>query len=319
MSGQQYRQHDHIVFFHHPCLDGSAAAWCAYQKFGNTARYFGVDHGCYQTLDDLIVSQVLSHHTVYLIDFVPPLDLVKKLLGKAQKLIVLDHHYTSFMELQGFEAQNLSTHFDLERSGAGIAWDYFMEGQERPVFITLVEAIDLRKEDYFKDTNVFFDMAAYLDSLDISSFEQTLKLFGAMIKEDVASFTKQGSSFRYEALQRIEDVLKQTEYVSLNLGNERDLQKIPFVHGNIYDLGREFSSKLLEKCDGKNRVGIIWYEYKKNFIRFNIRTERGVSAIEIADTIKKRYGFNGGGHVHSAVVRMEKTQFDIFYSDNSEA
>ena len=56
------------------------------------------------------------------------------------RLMLLDHHATAQAELQG---QVPGCHFDLEHSGAVIAWNYFHPGQPLPELLAYVQDRDL--------------------------------------------------------------------------------------------------------------------------------------------------------------------------------
>ncbi len=73
---------------------------------------------------------------------------------QAHDLTVLDHHKTAAADLAGLDYAV----FDMERSGAGITWDYFHPKQARPIFVTHIEDRDLWK---FDNSLTKFVCAAY--------------------------------------------------------------------------------------------------------------------------------------------------------------
>jgi oligoribonuclease NrnB/cAMP/cGMP phosphodiesterase (DHH superfamily) len=76
---------------------------------------------------------------VYVVDFSFKRPVCERLARAANFFAVLDHHKTAQAELEGLPYAT----FDMERSGAGIAWDYFMQGQRRPWLVDYVEDRDL--------------------------------------------------------------------------------------------------------------------------------------------------------------------------------
>ena len=61
-------------------------------------------------------------------------------------LLVLDHHKTAQAALADIDHAKAKIVFDMERSGAGLAWDYFYPlatGSARPPLIDMVEDRDL--------------------------------------------------------------------------------------------------------------------------------------------------------------------------------
>ena len=63
----------------------------------------------------------------------------------AKHITVLDHHETSFRDLNGLLIKNLSYIIDMDRSGAQIAWDFCHGPKERPWFIEIIADRDLWK------------------------------------------------------------------------------------------------------------------------------------------------------------------------------
>src|SRR4029077_17890731 len=83
--------------------------------------------------------------------------------AKAKSLVVLDHHQTAEAELVGLKPQNGAIHFDMERSGIGMAWDHFM-GSRRPWIVNYIEDRDL-----WRKALPHSDMVnAYLGTLEYS-------------------------------------------------------------------------------------------------------------------------------------------------------
>jgi hypothetical protein len=89
---------------------------------------------------------------VYVIDFSWRRAEMKSLILLSRSTVVLDHHKTAEAELAGIleELQQIDRRqtgdaivFDMERSGAGIAWDYFHPTEPRPWVVNYVEDRDL--------------------------------------------------------------------------------------------------------------------------------------------------------------------------------
>lgn len=91
--------------------------------------------------------EALESEAVYILDFSYPLDVTMH-LQTDRKVTILDHHVTAKETLLPLikalpELKNLEIHFDMERSGAGIAWDYFHRGAPRHSLIDYIEDRDL--------------------------------------------------------------------------------------------------------------------------------------------------------------------------------
>ena len=120
-----------LVIYHGGCLDGFTAAWCMYQRFGAEAEYTPAFYG--QTAPEV------KGREVYLVDFSYPREMLLRMHAEAASLLVLDHHKTAEEDLKGLEWAQ----FDMNRSGAGMAWDWAFPHKPRPVFVDYVEDRDL--------------------------------------------------------------------------------------------------------------------------------------------------------------------------------
>jgi uncharacterized protein len=122
------------IGYHAPCADGFAAAWVAWKKFGEQADYFPLQYG-----KPWPENMGGAEREVYLLDFSYPRDLLMDLKNRSRSLLVLDHHASAQRELEGLKFAQ----FDMERSGARMAWDHFFPGQTTPALVAYVEDRDL--------------------------------------------------------------------------------------------------------------------------------------------------------------------------------
>ncbi len=127
------------VLYQGSCNDGFGAAWCAWKHFGDNAKYIPVKYG--DPVPDLPQGD-----TVFILDFSYPRAELELLDKRSAAVVVLDHHKTSQEDLAGLPFAI----FDMERSGAGMTWDYFnrREGPDmppvpRPPLIDHIEDRDL--------------------------------------------------------------------------------------------------------------------------------------------------------------------------------
>lgn len=118
-----------IVIYHGNCYDGLTAAWCA-RRVHPDAEFVAANYG-----ED--PPDVTGAH-VFVVDFSYPRDVLLQMRDKAASIKVLDHHKTAQEALADLDFAT----FDMERSGAGLAWDYFVGGP-RPPIVEHVEDRDL--------------------------------------------------------------------------------------------------------------------------------------------------------------------------------
>jgi hypothetical protein len=150
-----------LVIYHDKCADGLGAAWAVWKWLGDAPRYVASNYG-------LAPPDVLDKH-VLIVDFSFPRDVLNELVyeGGARSVVVLDHHKTAAADLEPFRFNESSPGaigyfdvagmlrdldelarppiiaiFDMERSGARMAWDFGM-GSPPPRLIELIEDRDL--------------------------------------------------------------------------------------------------------------------------------------------------------------------------------
>lgn len=121
-----------VIIHHHPCTDGIVAAW-AVTKHPDwaDAELIPANYG-----DD--PPDVKGKHVV-IVDFSYSRETLLQMHKEAASLLVLDHHATAQEALEGLDF----CIFDMERSGAGLAWDHFHPGRPRPFVVAYAEDRDL--------------------------------------------------------------------------------------------------------------------------------------------------------------------------------
>ena len=128
-----------LVIYHGHCYDGFTAAWVAYRYFkekGVTPVFYGAK---YQT-----EPPNCKDMDVFILDFSYPRKTLIKMNFEAKSLLVLDHHETAEANLKGLSYAV----FDMEQSGAGLAWNWFFAGKTPPLMLTRVEDRDLWRFHY---------------------------------------------------------------------------------------------------------------------------------------------------------------------------
>ena len=126
-----------LILYHSNCYDGFGAAFAAWKYFGTTAEYRPVGY------NKPIPVDAHSFRHVYIVDFSYPREELIR-LADSTRVVVLDHHKTAEENLRGLDHPNLEIVFDMNRSGAGITWDYFHDTL-RPLLIDHIQDRDLWK------------------------------------------------------------------------------------------------------------------------------------------------------------------------------
>ncbi|NDV53855.1 phosphohydrolase [Salipiger sp. PrR003] len=135
-----------ICIYHANCADGFTAAWCVRWALGETVEFIPASYG-----ED---PPEVGGADVIIVDFSYKRPAMEELAASAKSVLVLDHHKTAEADLVALPLTQdtwrqhlrcgvrLATQFDMQRSGAQMAWDYFCQG-DRPTLVNYVADRDL--------------------------------------------------------------------------------------------------------------------------------------------------------------------------------
>lgn len=150
-----------ICIYHGGCPDGFTAAWVIWSKYGDAVEYIPAKYG--DAPPDVTGKKVI------MVDFSYKRPVLEGMIVQAKEIIILDHHLSAQKDLDGLEEQyqddpvDLYIEFDMERSGAGITWDWCFPDKGRPALVNYVEDRDLWRFTYGEKT---LNFCAWLDGQD---------------------------------------------------------------------------------------------------------------------------------------------------------
>lgn len=105
-----------LIFYHASCPDGFCAAWIARKAVGSGATFKPVRHN-----EGIPQGTEIKGRDIFVLDFAFPRKLTEQLAREAKSFLVLDHHKTAKEELGDLPY----CHFDMDKSGARMAYEYF--------------------------------------------------------------------------------------------------------------------------------------------------------------------------------------------------
>ena len=258
------------VLYHGNCYDGFGAAWAAWKKLGHeNVRYQAINYG--DTPPPLINA---DQGKLYILDFSFPRDQLIT-LTKEFDVTVLDHHKTAQAALEGLDYAV----FDLNRSGAMLAWDYFFPSIEAPLMVSYLQDRDLWRFELPHSREISSWMRSWpFDFLTWSELAEKLEYtFPLEVREGQAILRFQSqmvnimadNSWVKELQGHVVPVTNATAFFS-EVGEELCLR----------DPQAPFSAYYLDRKDGKRQWGL--------------RSRGGFDCSEVA----KKMG--GGGHPGAA-------------------
>lgn len=137
-----------VCLYHANCIDGFTAAWVVNKFYEGNVDLIAVAYG-----DS--IPQACRNRDVILVDFSFKRDRLHDLKHLAKSVLVLDHHKTAEEDLRAYAVDwpdvtpavpddgQVMAIFDMDRSGAGLAWDWFFPKRPRPAIVKHVEDRDL--------------------------------------------------------------------------------------------------------------------------------------------------------------------------------
>jgi oligoribonuclease NrnB/cAMP/cGMP phosphodiesterase (DHH superfamily) len=111
-----------VIYHGKNCPDGFASALAAWLFYQGKAEFLGLDHGVVKSVTDL---PKLDGRAVYILDFSFSAEILLDIEQRAAKLVLLDHHKSAADKLTGFACRCGVVYFDMQKSGARLAWEFF--------------------------------------------------------------------------------------------------------------------------------------------------------------------------------------------------
>ncbi|MGM0422287.1 MAG: hypothetical protein ACQEQL_04215 [Pseudomonadota bacterium] len=294
------------IFYHAPCLDGMASRLVADYFFGKNAFYAGCGHGA----NNKPYYNIPENNKVYFLDYAPDEENLLHLLENlSADVTILDHHISAMKTLKKVEHKKLTKILNREESGAGLTWNYFYPRINRPLYIDIIEAIDLNNVSFFKNADQFYNIAAYFDRFPLDDFAAFTLRIKEIEKLSLADIEDLGLHYRQNNQKKILEDIRQAKVIKLN--TTPDDYAAVLINTDLYEHSREFIPFLRQRYE-VNAI-LLWLKDGANSYRINIHTsDNEINAQNILSHIKAITQCKGGGHEDSTVARMNKAQFEAF-------
>lgn len=268
-----------LVLYHARCPDGFAAALAAWLFYEGRAEFRGLDHGDVKTVADL---PALDGRAVYILDFSFAPELMREIEQRAAKLVMLDHHKSAAEKLTGFSCRCGVVHFDMNKSGSRLAWEFFQPDRALPDLVRFVEDRDIWKWE-------FAESASFLAALDMEphTFERWADI-ASFTPAQLADFMARGHAMDEKFGKLCEDIAAGAEPVTFN-GVQGLMVNAPgMFHSLVGDL--------LSRQSGT--FALMWSAAKGGVIKAGLRSQRSYDCIPLAESM------GGGGHAQACGFRM---------------
>jgi len=315
-----------FVIYHADCLDGFGSAYAAWCHFGAEATYRPMHHGESWSLAEI------AGHAVFILDFSFPPEFLETMAAVAASVTQIDHHASALKawgdKLQAGENGRcnyqhpklpLCVVFDLEKSGARLAWEHFHPGIPTPLALRHIEEQDmwrftlpgtrpfcraLRLLPFY--LNVWHQLVLDTPNETAPRYLEIL-IQGAAIEQfyqqEIARMAQ--SALRRPASLRGEpvDALQAQRHGQPVVTHEdRAWQAVSGIAINANALfASELGNSLAEQSGS---FGLIWQLSGDGEVKASLRSKGKTLDVSVIAT---RYG--GGGHPNAAGFRMPADQF----------
>ncbi|UQY33790.1 phosphohydrolase [Pseudomonas fulva] len=268
-----------LCIYHANCADGFGAAWVVRKALGADNVDFVAGHYGQPAPD-------VEGRDVIIVDFSYPYELLVLLGHQARSILIIDHHKTAaealvrlqpapptFAEWRTSE-QRVGTVFDMQRSGAGLTWDYLIPDEPRPRLINHIEDRDLWRFD-LPGTEVV--------TAALFSHAQDFHLWDSLMKQHLSGLRGDGHAILRANAKNLADLLPSARRLTIGGHDVPTLNCPHFMAsdaGHIQAQGEPFAA-----CYSDTPKGRV----------FSLRSQpEGLDVAEVA----KQYG--GGGHRNAA-------------------
>jgi oligoribonuclease NrnB/cAMP/cGMP phosphodiesterase (DHH superfamily) len=267
-----------ICIYHADCADGFGAAWVVRKALGNImfhpAKYN-------EPPPDV------TGKSVYIVDFSYKRQVLLDMAEAAESIMIIDHHKTAAADLADLNFLNITTLFDMNRSGAMLAWSYFFPNSPTvPTLLLNIEDRDLWKFNLHGTHEITAALFSYPQAFSV--WDELMTKPDVLYTEGVAIMRKQ--------CKDLQEVLKATQRHLIISGHIVPAANVPYMlasdAGHIMAEGAPFAACYYDAPEGR---------------KFSLRsTDDGLDVSEIA----AQYG--GGGHRNAAGFTLTLAEASAF-------
>lgn len=263
-----------ICIYHGGCDDGFGAAFAIWKRDGDSVEYHQGVYGA--------APPDVTGLDVAIVDFSYKRPVMIEIAAKAKSVLVLDHHKTAQADLAGLaaECRNMIVEFDMARSGAMMAWQYFHPGKRAPKLF-----------EYLQDRDLWLKQLPFCDEFTaaLRSYPQEFETWDKL-SDDVNGLIQEGHAIQRYYRTLIEGA--KNHFYMRDIGGHR----VPVVNASLF-MASELAGELAEG----NAFAAVYAETDKH-VTWSLRS-RAPDGIDVSEIAKQ---FGGGGHKHAAGFKVDR-------------
>lgn len=262
-----------VAFYHHPCTDGTTAAWIFGDKYLG-ATLIPLDYG---NMDVVTIVAQAKGNDVFFLDCSLLPEQLAQIVEVAKTITVIDHHKSARRHLEEFAAYGqIKLLFDESKCGAKLTWDWCHEGREYPTVVKYVDDRDRWVWGMPESRAISAFIAAH------DNLRMQLDNIEWRLNNEFAVCVLSGKSILSSQQRMVEKLVEGARIV------EFEGHHVKCVNTSV--LHSEVGEKLAEL----GNFGITWFQnYAGKFV-YSLRSRGEFDVSVIAKT------FGGGGHKNAA-------------------
>ena len=260
-----------LCIYHGNCLDGFGAAWSVRHALGDDVEFYkGLHQQPPPDVDGL---------DVILVDFSYKKNVLEEMLNTAASITIIDHHISAEQDLSDLlKAKRINGIFDMNKSGAMLAWEWFNPDKQAPKLIEHIQDRDLWQFKLKATNEILAALSSY--PFDFEDWDK----FMFCDDEELEALNRDGRAIQRKLQKEIKELIDSGVRRMTIGGYDIPVLNAPSVYvsdaGNIMSAGEPFAACYWDHPGGRS---------------FSLRSSKnGVDVSEVA----KQYG--GGGHVKAA-------------------
>lgn len=259
----------YLCIYHGNCADGFGAAWA----MRSTGDEYDFHPGVYQTAPPDVEGR-----DVFMVDFSYKRPVLLEMAEKAKSIVIIDHHKTAQEDLVDLPS-NVEAIFDMEHSGAILAWRYVHGSQEPPKLLYHIEDRDLWR----------FALPGTREiQANVFSYPYEFAVWDELMERDADSLRAEGAAIERKHFKDIHELIKVVTRPMKIGGFTVPVANLPYTltsdAGHALAKDQPFAACYWDTPDGRI---------------FSLRsTDEG----EDVSAIAKQYG--GGGHRNASGFKV---------------
>lgn len=267
-----------IVIYHGPfCSDGSVSSWVFSKKFPSATFHPAMHDGS--------PPPNVYGKDVYIVDFAYDYHNMQKIAWSANSFQLLDHHKSAMEQLIGFSGCT----FDMNRSGAGMAWDYCFPTQKRNWIVDYTEDHDLWRHRLPFSREVNCNLQSRPLTFDTYNRLEHLGPDTWYYRKEWKRFIEDGATILRSQKNMVNELLKKAQKIEM-CGHKVLCVNTPVLQ-----------SEVAGEIALTYPFGVCWFENEVGEDVYSLRSRSdGVDVSLVAQNYP-----NGGGHKQSAGFRLK--------------